>query len=95
MVKNKEKYFKEESKEVKIWKKNQYIVRHGNDWAVRGAGNSIVTKVTDMQKEDYELARKIGINQQSEVSIQSEDGKLIDATAIEMIIARQKIKIII
>ena len=55
--------------------KNQYVVRHGDGWAVRGANNSRVTKVTSTQKEAINVARNIAINQHSELRVQGTNGK--------------------
>jgi len=49
--------------------KNQHVVRHTDGWAVKGAGNERVTKVTRTQKEAIEIARKISKNQESELFI--------------------------
>lgn len=54
---------------------NQYVVRHGDGWAVRGANNSRVTKVTSTQKEAIGIARNIAINQHSEMRVQGTNGK--------------------
>ena len=56
-------------------KKNQYVVRHGDGWAVRGANNSKVTKVTSTQKDAISVARNIAINQHSEMRVQGTNGK--------------------
>ena len=55
--------------------KNQYVVRHGDGWAVRGANNSRATKVTSTQKEAINVARNIAINQHSEMRVQGINGK--------------------
>ena len=43
--------------------KNQHVVKHPDGWAVKGAGNSKATKVTDTQKEAIERAEQIARNQ--------------------------------
>jgi len=58
--------------------KPQHVVPYGNDWAVRGAGNSRVTSVHDTQSEAYEAARQIALNNQSEVVIHRPDGRIRD-----------------
>lgn len=58
--------------------KNQHVVPHGDDWAVRGAGNQRVTSTHDTQAEAIEAAREIAINQQSEVVIHRPDGRIRD-----------------
>lgn len=58
--------------------KNQHVVKHDNNWAVKGEGNSKATSVTRTQKEAIEIARGIAINQKSEVVIHGTDGKIRD-----------------
>ncbi len=55
--------------------KNQFVVKHPNGWAVKGANNSKATVVTNTQKEAIEKGRTIAINQGSELTIQGKDGK--------------------
>lgn len=55
--------------------KNQYVVRHGTDWAVRGAGNSKATRVVSTQREAINIARTIAQNQHSEMRVQNTEGK--------------------
>ncbi|MFN0213163.1 MAG: DUF2188 domain-containing protein [Saprospiraceae bacterium] len=55
--------------------KNQFVVRHSDDWAVKGAGNSKATKVFDTQREAIDYARQIARNQESELRIQGRDTK--------------------
>ncbi|ANF86060.1 hypothetical protein A7J50_2662 [Pseudomonas antarctica] len=57
-------------------KKNQHVVPHGNDWAVKGAGNSKATKVVGTQAEAIKLAREIAINQESEMFIHGQNGQI-------------------
>lgn len=57
-------------------KKNQHVVPKGDNWAVRGAGNSKVTKVVSTQKEAIKIARDIAINQGSEMFIHRESGQI-------------------
>lgn len=56
--------------------KNQHVVPHGENWAVRGAGNGKVTKQFDTQREAIEDARSIAINQQSEILIHNQQGQI-------------------
>lgn len=56
--------------------KNQWVVRHGDKWAVKGGGNERATKVTDTQKEAIDAAKEIAKNQKSELIIQGRDGKI-------------------
>lgn len=57
-------------------KKNQHVVPHGSDWAVKGAGNSKATKVVDTQAEAIKLAREIAINQGSEMFVHGQNGQI-------------------
>ncbi|TJZ63569.1 DUF2188 domain-containing protein [Sphingobacterium olei] len=55
--------------------KNVFVVKHGNDWATRSAGNQRVTKVFDTQKEAITAGRQMAINNQSELTIQNKQGR--------------------
>jgi len=57
-------------------KKNQHIVPHGDDWAVRGAGNKRVTSVHPTQREAIEQGKEIAQNQGSELLIHGENGRI-------------------
>lgn len=57
-------------------RKNQHVVPHGNEWAVRGAGNSRVTRITSTQREAISIARTISRNQGSELLIHGKDGRI-------------------
>jgi Uncharacterized protein conserved in bacteria (DUF2188) len=59
-------------------KKNQHVVPHGSDWAIRGEGNNKVTRIVKTQGEAAELAREIAINQKSELIIHRRDGTIRD-----------------
>lgn len=56
--------------------KNQHVVKHPDGWAVRGAGNSKATKVTQTQAAAIEVAENIARNQQSDTKIHGRDGKI-------------------
>ena len=56
--------------------KNQHVVPHDNGWAVKGEGNSKATVVTNTQREANQIATQIAKNQQSEVLIHSENGRI-------------------
>jgi Uncharacterized protein conserved in bacteria (DUF2188) len=58
--------------------KNQHVVPHGGDWAVRGAGNKRVTSTHETQAEAQTAARQIAINQHSEVVIHRPNGQIRD-----------------
>lgn len=55
--------------------KNQFVVKHPNGWAVKGANNSKATAVTGTQHEAIQIARQIAINQDSELTIQGNNGQ--------------------
>ena len=57
-------------------KKNQHVVPHGNEWAIRGAGNSKYTLIVDTQLEAIEIARGIAQNQNSELFIHNRQGHI-------------------
>jgi len=59
-------------------KKNQHVVPHGDDWAVRGEGNKKVTRITRTQREAIEIARQIARNRGSELVIHRPDGTIRD-----------------
>jgi uncharacterized protein YdaT len=56
--------------------KNQHVVPHNGEWAVRGEGNSKVTENFGTQSEAIERARQIAINQQSELFIHRPNGQI-------------------
>jgi uncharacterized protein YdaT len=56
--------------------KNQHVVPHGKDWAVKGEGNEKATKVTSTQKEAIKIAREIAINKKSELLIHAKNGTI-------------------
>lgn len=56
--------------------KNQHVAPHQDGWAVKGAGNSKATVVTETQKQAIEKAREIAINQQSEMFIHGKNGQI-------------------
>ncbi len=57
-------------------KKNQHVVPHNGNWAVKGAGNSKATSVHQTQAEAIDHAREIAQNQKSEVLIHGENGRI-------------------
>ena len=56
--------------------KNQHVVPHGDDWAVKGEGNQRATSVHDTQREAIEAAREIATNQGSEMLIHGRNGQI-------------------
>lgn len=57
-------------------KKNQHVVPHNGQWAVRGAGNSKVTKIVPTQTEARSIARQISMNQGSEMLVHRPNGQI-------------------
>jgi len=56
--------------------KNQHVVPHNGDWAVKGAGNEKATKVVETQREAIQIAREISKNQGSELLIHGRNGQI-------------------
>lgn len=56
--------------------KNQHVVTHGSGWGVRGEGNNKVTSVHPTQREAIEKARAIAVNQNAEVFIHGQNGRI-------------------
>jgi hypothetical protein len=57
-------------------KKNQYVVPASGKWAVKGEGNSRNTKITQIQREAIDIARKIARKEQSELIIHGKNGRI-------------------
>ena len=55
--------------------KNQFVVRHGSEWAVKGANNSRATRVVPTQGKAIEIAKTIAKNQNSELRVQNKPGQ--------------------
>lgn len=56
--------------------KNQHVVRRPDGWAVRGEGNSRDTSRHRTQEEARQAARKIAVNQRSEVVIHDRQNRI-------------------
>lgn len=56
-------------------KKNQYVVRAGDGWGVRGEGNTKLTARFDTQHAAIERGREIAQSQHAELRIQGSDAK--------------------
>lgn len=56
--------------------KNQHVVKHSGGWAVRGAGNEKVRRITQTQQEAIKVAREIARNQESELIIHGRNGRI-------------------
>jgi uncharacterized protein YdaT len=59
--------------------KDQHVVPHDGDWAVRGEGNERVTSLHDTQGEAIDHAREIAQNERAEVVIHRRDGTIQDS----------------
>lgn len=59
-------------------RRNQHVVPHGDQWAVRGEGNGRATSAHRTQSDAIDAARRIATNQQSEVVIHRPDGRIRD-----------------
>ncbi len=58
-------------------KNNQHhVVPHKDGWAIKKSGTSKASKVTSTKKEAEDLARKISINQGTELVIHRKDGTI-------------------
>jgi len=56
--------------------KNQHVVPHADGWAVKGAGNDKATKTFDRQSDAIDYARDIARNQQSELFVHRQNGRI-------------------
>ena len=56
--------------------KNQHVVKHSDGWAVKGAGNSRATKVTQTQGQAIQVAQDIARNQRSDTKVHGQNGKI-------------------
>lgn len=56
-------------------KKDQFVVKSGENWAVKGAGNHRATKIVPTQGQAITIAREIARNQHSELRIQGRNGR--------------------
>lgn len=56
-------------------KKDQYVVRHGSAWAVKGANNTKATRVVATQEKAIDIARTIAKNQGAEMHVQDRTGR--------------------
>jgi hypothetical protein len=56
--------------------KNQHVVPHNGEWAVRGEGNSRVTSVHNTQAGATGRAREIAQNQGSELLVHGRNGQI-------------------
>jgi len=57
-------------------KKNQHVVPHQGEWAVRSEGADRATKVVPTQGEAIDIARSIAQNNNSELFIHGRGGQI-------------------
>ncbi len=57
-------------------KKNQHVVPHGGQWAVKGEHNNKNTYITDTQAQAISRAKEIAQNQNSELIIHNRHGQI-------------------
>ena len=55
---------------------NQHVTPRGDEWQVKGAGNSKATKLFDTQKDAIDYARNIARNQEVELVIHRPNGQI-------------------
>ena len=60
---------------------DQHVVPRGDDWAVVGEGNARDTSHHNTQTEAIEAARQIARNQQSELLVHGENGRIRDRSS--------------
>jgi hypothetical protein len=58
--------------------KEQHVVPSGNEWGVRGAGNSRLTAIVGTQQEAIDIAQRIAERNHTEVVIHRPDGRIRD-----------------
>jgi hypothetical protein len=58
--------------------KNQHVVPHNGQWAVRGEGNQRVTSVYPTQQQAIDAGRGIARYQESELVIHRPNGQIRD-----------------
>ncbi len=56
--------------------KTQWVVKHGDEWAVKGEGNQRATKVTPTQQEAINIAIEIAKRNETEVIVQNRSGQI-------------------
>lgn len=57
-------------------KKNQHVVPHGKDWAIKSSGNKRATSVHSTQSEAIKKAKEIAQANQSEMLIHGKNGQI-------------------
>lgn len=57
-------------------KRNQHVIPRGDQWAVRGAGAKRDTGLFDRKQDAVERARGISQNQQTELVVHGQNGRI-------------------
>ncbi len=57
-------------------RQGQHVVPKGNGWVVRKAGSTRATSTHATQREAIDAARKIAMNQKTEMYIHGTDGRI-------------------
>ena len=60
---------------------DQFVVNHDGKWAVRGGGNSKVTKIFDTQADAKVYATQIAKKKKSDIYIQNKRGQFHQANS--------------
>ena len=55
--------------------RDQFVVRHGDKWAVRSENSTRIANIFDTQAEAISLAKERAIKEQSEMRVQGRNGK--------------------
>ena len=55
---------------------SQNVISVGGDWKIKKSNSNRIIKIFDNQEDAIAYARKIAINQQSELSIHGKNGKI-------------------
>ncbi len=63
-------------------KGDQHVVPYGDEWAVRGSGNSRVTSVHDTQREAINAGREVARNQGGELLIHGRNGQIRERDSV-------------
>ena len=56
--------------------KNQHVIPHAEGWAVKGAGNELVSSIHQTQRSAISAARETAIRQKSEMFVHGRNGQI-------------------
>lgn len=56
--------------------KNQHVVPTNGKWGIKGEGNTKYTQIFNRQRDAIDVARNISKNQQSELFIHGQNGRI-------------------